>query len=251
MKVLGVTHLGRPQLLTMAIALVQRFDDPAIWLSDARLQCSQEKIVLYRCHRLAKNAQDPEGRTVVGIGSSLPCKKKKKLAFLRTDIALYVRHGRWLSARSGRWWWWWTWRCEFVLGYTSSRKDAGLKEIKVLAACWKLIIKGPLRGRPIYYELRYIDDLGTADTSNGLSTGRLVWCPSLSQRSRWDGCDNLDYGKASRTSGVSFALIPTIFGVGRGQTVHRMKSIRMLVAQYTLSHRRPFLGYLSNWIEDI
>lgn len=31
-----------------------------------------------------------------------------------------------------------------------------------------------LRGRPIYYELRYIDDLATAGTSNELSTGRLV-----------------------------------------------------------------------------
>ena len=39
--------------------LVQRFDDPATWFSDVRLQCSLKRV-MYVCYRLADAAQDPE-----------------------------------------------------------------------------------------------------------------------------------------------------------------------------------------------
>ena len=55
--------------------------------------------------------------------------------------------------------------------YDQGRTLVRRSSMYVLAACWKLIIKGPLRG-PIYYELRQIYDLGTAGTSNELSTSQ-------------------------------------------------------------------------------
>lgn len=55
--------------------------------------------------------------------------------------------------------------------------------------------------------------------------------------------NNLGCNKASRTSGVSFALILIEFGVRRGQIAYELKSISMLVTQDTLSHLLcPFSG---------
>ena len=101
--------------------LIQRFDDPATWLSEgsgaARMNDYCTVVIAWqKTLKIPKKLTD-QLRSAVGIGSSLPCKKQ----LYRVDIFFYVRHGRCLSVRSGSWWWWWTWRGRrsgFMFGYS-------------------------------------------------------------------------------------------------------------------------------------